>query len=162
MNQYFERKVKKCTGFEPFHGATQNMSVHMSNQLMQDGVFARNIKKPVLKLDKISTVSRPTDNQSMVHEPEYFQDENKIADPMPRKASVIETGSSPSRQGQHLRAVDQIQRNKTINVFANNEQKSLNQRIRDLNLLHHDISPTNMVAFAQLPMNRLGERDDEY
>lgn len=52
---------------------------------------------------------------------------------------------------QPLRAMAQLQINKTINVFGNNEQKTLSERVRDLNFLHHDLSPTNMVAFAQLP-----------
>lgn len=56
-----------------------------------------------------------------------------------------------------MRAIDCFNKNKSINVFGNNEEKTLTQRIRDLNLIHHDLSPTNMVAFAQLPEQQFGQ-----
>lgn len=70
--------------------------------------------------------------------------------------------TSPLKQNQMLRAIDIIQKNKTINVFSNNEEKSLSQRIRDLNMLHYDLSPTNMVAYSQLPENNMNSHRGEY
>lgn len=56
-----------------------------------------------------------------------------------------------------MRAMDQYHKNRIINVFGNNEEKTLTQRIRDLNMIHHDLSPTNMVAYAQLPEQRFAQ-----
>lgn len=42
-------------------------------------------------------------------------------------------------------------------MFGNNDKKTLSERIKDLNHMHHDMSPTNMVAFHQLPEQRFGQ-----
>ena len=68
----------------------------------------------------------------------------------PRK-SLDGPGAAAHPAVKQLRAIDALHKNKTINVLGNNEEKTLTQRIRDLNLLHHDLSPSNMVAFHQLP-----------
>ena len=119
---------------------------------MKDGVFARNVKQPVLKLERLQAIHNVPDpdlyNQMAVKSPEKMI----FREAIPKRHSVIDTSKSPSRmEREPLRALDQLKKNQTINVFGNNNDKTLAQRIRDLNVLHHDLSPSNMVAYAQLP-----------
>ena len=141
----------------------------MSSHKLKDGIFVRNLKHPVLKLENLSSKVQVFDESN----PQNTQMGGQDVQPTDLEMAQLSNRSNGkslyenligNRKKNQLWAAEQFNINKTINVFGNNQSKTLTQRIKDLNYLHHDLSPTNMVAFAQLPEQRFCQvkRDDPH